>query len=50
MLIRAATTLQLLGNETIQFNTRGKKSEPGIRKQLIIDIKSATKINFSLNI
>ena len=29
---RAATILRLLGNETIQFNTRGKKSEPGLRK------------------
>ena len=39
----AATILRLLGNETIQFNTRGKKSEPGLRKQLNIDVKSTTK-------
>ena len=44
--IRAATILRLLGNETIQFNTRGKKSEPGLRKQLNIDVKSTTKFNF----
>ena len=42
--IRAATILRLLGNKTIQFNTRGKKSEPGLRKQLNIDIKSTTKL------
>ena len=30
LLTRAATILRLLGKETIQFNTRGKKSEPGI--------------------
>ena len=47
---RAATILRLLGNETIQSNTRGKKSEPGIRKQLNIDVKSTTKLNFSLNV
>ena len=35
---RAATILRLLGNETIQYNTRGKKSEPGLRKQLNIDV------------
>ena len=29
---KAATILRLLGNETIQFNTRVKKSEPAIRK------------------
>ena len=40
---RAATILQLLGNETIQSDTRGKKSEPVIRKQLNIDVKSTTK-------
>ena len=40
---RAATILRLLGNETIQFNTQGKKSEPGLRKQLNIDVKSTTK-------
>ena len=36
----------------IQFNTRGKKSEPGLgKKQLNLDIKSTTKFNFfSLNI
>ena len=28
--------LQLLGNETIHFNTRGKKSEPDLRKELNI--------------
>ena len=44
---RAATILRLLGNETIQFNTRSKKSEPAIRKQLNIDVKSTTKLNFS---
>ena len=43
---RAATILRLLGNETIQSNTRGKKSEQGIRKQLNIDVKSTTKLNF----
>ena len=37
---RAATIFWLLGNKTIQFNTRGKKSEPAIRKQLNIDVKS----------
>ena len=48
---RGATILRLLGNETIQFNTRGKKSELGLRKQLNIDVKSTTKFNFfSLNI
>ena len=41
---RAATILRLLGNETIQFNTRGKKSEPGLQKQLNIDIKSTAKL------
>ena len=40
---KAATILRLLGNETIQFNTRGKKSESGLRKQLNIDVKSTTK-------
>ena len=43
---RAATILQLLGNEMIQYNTRGKKSEPGLRKQLNIDVKSTTKFYF----
>ena len=42
-------TLRLFGNETIQFNIRGKKSQPGLRKQLNIDVKSTT-IFFSLNI
>ena len=42
---KAATILRLLGNETIQFNTRGKKSELGLRK-LSIDVKSTTKFNF----
>ena len=41
--IRAATIIRLLGNKMIQLNTRGKKSEPGLRKQLNIDIKSTTK-------
>ena len=44
--IKAATILRLLENETIQFNTRGKKSEPGLRKQLNIDVKSTTKFYF----
>ena len=43
MVTKAATILRLLGNETIQFNTRGKKSEAGLRKQLNIDVKSTTK-------
>ena len=43
---RAATILRLLGNETIQSDTRGKKSEPGLRKQLNIDVKSFTKFYF----
>ena len=48
---KAATILRLLGNETIQFNTRGKKSEPGLRKQLNVEVKYTTKFNFfSLNI
>ena len=43
--------LRLLGNETIHFNTRGKKSEPDLRKQLNIEVKSTTKFKFfSLNI
>ena len=33
-LSRAATILRLLRNKTIQFNTRGKKIEPAIRKPL----------------
>ena len=45
---KAATILRLLGNETIQFNTRGKKSEPGLRKQLNVEVKSTTKFNFFL--
>ena len=48
VLSRAATILRLLGNETIQFSIRGKKSEPGLRKQLNIDVKSTTKFNFFL--
>ena len=36
----------VLGNKTIQFNTRGNKSEPGLRKQLNIDVKSTTKFYF----
>ena len=43
---RAALILRLLGNEMIQFNTRVKTTEPGLRKQLKIDIKSATKFDF----
>ena len=35
--------LRLLGNKTIQYNTQGKKSEPGLLKQLNIDVKSTTK-------
>ena len=42
--------LRLLANKTIQFNIQVKKTEPGLRKQLKIDIKSATKFDFSLNI
>ena len=42
----AATILRLLGNKTIQFNTRGKKSESGLRNQLNIDVKSTTKFYF----
>ena len=45
---RAATILGLLGNETIQFNTRVKKTELDLRKQLNIDVKSTTKLDFSL--
>ena len=43
---KAAMILRLLGNETIHFNTRVKKSEPAFRKQLKIDVKSTTKLNF----
>ena len=50
VLIRAATILRLLGNKMIQLNTRVKKTEPGLRKQLKINIKSATNFSFSLNI
>ena len=32
--------LWLLGNEMIQSNTRVKKSEPGLRNQVKIDVKS----------
>ena len=45
-LSKAATILRLLGSETIQLNTRGKKSEPDLRKQLNIDVKSTTKFYF----
>ena len=38
--------LRLLGNKTIQFNTRGKKSDPAIQKQLNIDMKFTIKLNF----
>ena len=50
MKTRAVTILRLLGNEMIQCNTRVKKTEPGLRKQLKIDIQSATNFDFSLNI
>ena len=40
IVIKAAMILQLLVNETYQFNTRGKKSEP-------TDVKSTTKLDFS---
>ena len=40
--------LRLLRNETIQYNTRVRKSEPGLRKLLKIDVKSTTKFDFSL--
>ena len=46
--IRAATILRLLGNKMNQFNTRVKKSEPGLRKQLKIDVKTISKLDFSL--
>ena len=46
LFISAATILRLLGNKTIQLNTRGKKSELGLRKQLNIDVKSTTKFYF----
>ena len=46
MATKAATILRLLGNETIQFNTRVKKSEPAIRKQLKIDVKSTANLFF----
>ena len=46
VITKAATILRLLGDETIQFNTRGKKSEPGLRKQLNTDVKSTTKFHF----
>ena len=46
VLSKAATILRLLGSETIQLNTRGKKSEPDLRKQLNIDVKSTTKFYF----
>ena len=50
LIIKAATILRLLRNKTIQSNTRVKKSEPGLRKQLKIDVKSTTKLDFSLKI
>ena len=50
MVSKAATILPLLGNETIQFNTPGKKSELGLRKQLKIDENSSTKFDLSSNI
>ena len=50
LIIKAAMILWLLGNETIQSNTRVKKSEPGLRKQLKIDVKSTTELDFSLKI
>ena len=46
--IRAPTILRLLGKEMIQFKTRIKKGEPDLRKQLKIDTKSTTKLEFSL--
>ena len=46
LIIKAATILRLLGNKMIQSNTLVKKSEPGLRKQLKIDIKSNSKIRF----
>ena len=46
IVIKAAKILRLLGNETIQFNTRVKKSEPAIQKQLKINVKFTTKLNF----
>ena len=46
LIIKAATILRVLGNETIQSNTRVKKSELGLRKQLKIDVKSTTKLDF----
>ena len=47
---RAAMILRLLGNETIRFNTRVKKCEPGLRNQLKINVKSTTKSDFHLNL
>ena len=46
--IKAATILRLLGNETIQFNTRVKKSEPGLRKQLKRDLNLLQNLIFLL--
>ena len=40
--------LRLLENKMIQFKTRVKKDEPGLRKQLKIDVKIITKFDFSL--
>ena len=50
LICKAATILRLLGNETVQSNTRVKKSEPGLQKQLKIDVKSTTKLDFSSKI
>ena len=47
---RAATILRSLGNEAIQFSTQVKKNEPGIQKQLNTDVKSTTKLIFSIYI
>ena len=49
-LIRSVTVLRLPGNETIQFNTRIKKCKLGLRPEQKIDIKSATKLDVSINI
>ena len=48
--IRSAPILRLLGNETNQFIARGKKTELSVRKQLNIEVKSTTKLDFPLNI
>ena len=46
IIIRPATILRLLGNETIQFNIRGKKSELGLQKQLNIDVNQLQNFFF----